>query len=55
MPWSGDDATKHNKSVRTSADKRLWNAVANRILKQSGDEGKAIRIANSQVHRSAKK
>lgn len=51
MPWSGKDALKHTKAAKSKEDRRLWNAVANRILKDSGDEGKAVRIANSQVRK----
>lgn len=53
MPWSGKDALKHTKAAKSEKDQRLWNAVANRLLKDTGDEGKAIRIANSQVRRKS--
>ena len=51
MPWEKKDATKHQKAAKSDADKRLWSAVANKVLHESGDEGKAIRIANAQINK----
>lgn len=48
MPWSGQSFSKHNHSLSgVGASKAA--SIANAILKDSGDEGKAIRIANSKV------
>ena len=54
MPWKYTDATKHKKGLNESQSKK-WASIANNVLKNcqklGGDdcEGKAIRIANSQV------
>jgi len=49
MPWSGKDALKHSKKASTPEKQHKWNTIANKVLKTSGDEGRAIRIANSQM------
>ena len=46
MPWIPGDATKHSKKADTDAKRKKWARVANGVLKESGDEGKAIRLAN---------
>jgi uncharacterized protein YdaT len=48
MPWSGQSFQKHNHSL-SGAGAAKAASIANAILKESGDEGKAIRIANSKV------
>lgn len=48
MPWSAGDAKKHKKGL-SAAQSRKWSKVANSVLADSGDEGKAIRIANSKT------
>lgn len=48
MPWSSSDAKKHKKGL-SSAQSRKWAKIANAVLSDSGDEGKAIRIANSKT------
>lgn len=47
MPWTPESfRQKHNQDLSDSqADKAA--RVANAILKDTGDEGKAIRVANS--------
>ena len=53
MPWTAASfKNKHNKSL-SPAKAAKAAAVANAILKQSGDEAKAIRIANSQMQTAA--
>ena len=50
MPWSPNDGpARHTKKARTKGAKKQWAATANRVLAESGDEGKAVRIANSAV------
>lgn len=49
MPWKPADATRKTKKASSPATKRQWAATANRVLEQSGDEGKAVRIANAAV------
>jgi uncharacterized protein YdaT len=51
MPWTGSSfKKKHNKGLSDSQAKEAAK-IANAILKDTGDEGKAIRIANSKVKR----
>lgn len=45
MPWSSGDATRFKKDISPGSKDR-WAAIANSILKQGGDEGKAVRVAN---------
>ena len=49
MPWKSTSARKHTKKASTPAKKRQWAKTANAVLKSTGDEGKAVRIANSAV------
>ena len=51
MPWSPADAEQHTKAAKTPALQRLWAKVANEQLQKTGDEGRAIRIANTAVVR----
>lgn len=53
MPWSAKDATKHTK--KAAGKGATWSKVANEVLAKSGDEGKAIRIANSVIGKFVKK
>lgn len=55
MPWTMESASKHTGKAKTTATKRQWSTVANSVLKQSGDEGKAIRIANAAVSKNPSK
>lgn len=57
MPWRMQDASRHTKKASTPASKKQWRSVANKVLGESGDEGKAVRIANAAVakRKSAKK
>ena len=49
MPWTGQTfAEKHNHSL-TGAESEEAAKIANAILEKTGDEGKAIRIANAKV------
>jgi uncharacterized protein YdaT len=50
MPWTAKSFKKHNrKATKKMAD------VANAVLRETGDEGKAIRIANAQGKRKRKR
>lgn len=49
MPWGPGDAHRHNHAANTPAKKKKWAKVATGVLKKTGDEGKAIRIANSSI------
>lgn len=52
MPWTADDAEGHTKKANTAAKKKQWAAVANKVLKDTGDEAKAIKEANAAVSRA---
>jgi uncharacterized protein YdaT len=48
MPWKTSDVDKHKKGL-TPQQKKHWVAVANSVLKETGNEGRAIRAANSKA------
>lgn len=52
MPWTPKSAKKHTKKAATPKKKRQWSKVANKVLKETGDEGKAVRIANAAVKKN---
>lgn len=49
MPWTSADASAKTKKANTPAAKQAWSRIANAVLQKSGDEGKAVRIANAAV------
>jgi hypothetical protein len=49
MPWLPEDADRHDHKADTPSLQRLWAEVANSVLADTGEEGRAIRIANSAV------
>jgi uncharacterized protein YdaT len=50
MPWTGSSfKKKHNKKLSSKQASKAAE-IANAILRETGDEAKAIRIANSKVH-----
>lgn len=60
MPWLPSDAERHSAKADTPARRRLWAAVANRVLR-TGEKNKvdepeahAIRAANWAVERAHK-
>lgn len=53
MPFSPESSTKYKKNLSSSGSKERWASIANSILKETGDEGKAIRIANSKSQGSS--
>lgn len=55
MPWSAKDATRFTKKARSPKAKRQFSHVANAVLAQTGDEGRAIRAANSAVAKRKKR
>lgn len=55
MPWTDKDAKRHTRKATTAKKKDQWSAVANSVLKKTGDEGKAVRIANGVLARGYKK
>lgn len=56
MPWSKNDGpARHTKKANTPAAKKQWAKVANKVRDDSGDEGKAVRIANAAVAKRKRK
>lgn len=53
MPWTKKTFRKHNKKL-SPAQSGQAAKVANAILEDTGDEGKAIRIANWQAKKRGK-
>jgi hypothetical protein len=51
MPWTASDAEKHTHKATTSELQELWAKVANERLEKTGNEGRAIREANSVIAR----
>ncbi|MDE1907529.1 MAG: hypothetical protein KGH75_13880 [Rhodospirillales bacterium] len=52
MPWEESDVVKHNKdAAKNKKKKTLWVKIANKVLKKTGNEGRAIREANSVVNK----
>jgi hypothetical protein len=51
MPWTASEAEKHTHKATTPELQELWAKVANERLEKTGDEGRAIREANSVVAR----
>lgn len=46
MPWDARSFRKHNKKLSLAQSKEAAD-IANHVFIQTGDEGKAIRIANA--------
>jgi len=55
MPWKSKDATRFTKKAKSPVAKKQFAAVANKVLQESGDEGKAVRIANAAVKKRRRK
>lgn len=55
MPWTLDAAPKHTRKAKTAREKRLWQKVADKVLAETGDEGRAIRAANAMMNRKEKR
>ena len=51
MPWTADDAERHTKKADSPKRQRMWAEIANSVLADTGDEGRAIREANAAVAR----
>lgn len=52
MPWKAKDAGRHTKKAKSAKRKRQWRHVANSMLERTGDEGAAVRAANSVVKKA---
>jgi len=55
MPWKPSDAKKKNKKADTPAEKKQWATVANKVLKSTGDDAKAVKAANAAIKKRDKK
>lgn len=55
MPWSPHDSFQKTKKANTPKKKKQWASTANAVLEDSGDEGKAVRIANAAVAKKRRK
>jgi len=55
LPWLPEDAPKHTHKADTPHLCRLWSEVANNILAETGDEGRAVRAANAAVARQKRR
>jgi hypothetical protein len=55
-PWTASQAKNHSKKAgKSKAKAKVWAKVANAVLKQTGSDASAIRIANAVVKKSKKK
>jgi hypothetical protein len=48
------DAYGKTHKAKSPGAKKQWKSVANKVLEESGDEGKAVRIANAAVAKRKK-
>jgi hypothetical protein len=55
MPWQAKDAKAKTKKATSPKAKRQWAKVANKVLGDTGDEAKAVRIANAAVKKRRRK
>lgn len=51
MPWTAQSFKQRHNQGLGQHQATMAAKIANAILKKTGDEGKAIRIANAQVKR----
>lgn len=49
MPWTAKDAHRFTHKAKSAREKVAWAMIANAVLRESGDEGKAVRIANAKI------
>jgi uncharacterized protein YdaT len=52
MPWHPEDAPRYTKKADTVELCEMWSEVANKVLTETGDEGRAVRTANAVVARN---
>ena len=52
MPWEPEDGPRHTHKADTRRLCRMWAQVANNVLAETGDEGRAVRAANAAVARA---
>lgn len=49
MPWNPEDAERHTKKADDPKRQRMSAEIANSVLAETDDEGRAIREANAAV------
>ena len=55
MPWTASDAISKTRKARSPSAKAQWAAIANSVFAKTGDDAKAIRIANGVLKRGPAK
>jgi len=55
MPWKPSDAAGKTKKADTTKEKDVWSRVANKNLKKTGNEARAIKIANATIRKMNRK
>jgi hypothetical protein len=55
MPWKMSDAALNTKKANTPAKKKQFASVANAVLKKTGDDVKALKIAKAAVKKHPSK
>jgi hypothetical protein len=55
MPWTARDATRHTKKAKTAKSKRAFAHASNSVLRETGDEGRAVRAGNAAAAASIRK
>ena len=51
---AAEDAERHPKKADNAKRQRMWAEIANSVLAETGDEGRAIREANAMVGRTTR-
>jgi len=54
MPWQPSDSSRFTHKAGSPKRKRQWAEVADSMLARTGDEGTAIRAANSVIKKRQK-
>jgi hypothetical protein len=47
MPWRPEDAPRHTRKADTPHLCEVWSEGANKVLEETLDEGRAVRIAKA--------
>ena len=55
MPWGPRDAIRHPKKATTPKRRRAFSHAANSVLRETGNEGRAIRAGNAAAAASKRK
>ena len=53
MPWAPSDAAAKNRKADTPRKKGQWAAIANNVLKRTGDDRQAVKTANGVLKKAA--